>query len=227
MASRISSSEGDRVWAKSARAAISMPGVQKPHCSAWVSQKASCRMLKVSGSGAKPSTVSTEVPSAWTAKIKQERTGRPSSSTEQAPHTPCSQPVCVPVRRSTSRRKSTKVIRAGASALSLRPLTVSETRCRDMGSGSSRHRLALRLGNGARGQRAGDAAAVIGRDVEIGLRLDRSLEGCHGFLDVVRFEFCPDQPLRRVIGGKRRRSDTPEGKAQAAADAILVEHKLA
>src|SRR5213079_1226867 len=43
-----------------------------------------------------PSTVVTSCPSAWTANNKQARTASPSSSTVQAPHTPCSHPTCVP-----------------------------------------------------------------------------------------------------------------------------------
>ena len=47
-----------------------------------------------------PSTVSTRQPSACTANIRQERTLSPSTSTVQAPQTPCSQPTWVPVRPS-------------------------------------------------------------------------------------------------------------------------------
>ena len=75
-----------------------MPGVQKPHCRPWVSRKACCSGWSSSGLSARPSTVCDLVPSAWTASIRQERTGSPSSSTVQAPQTPCSQPTWVPVR---------------------------------------------------------------------------------------------------------------------------------
>ena len=37
-------------------------------------------------------------PLAWMASIRHARMGSPSSWTVQAPHTPCSQPTCVPVR---------------------------------------------------------------------------------------------------------------------------------
>ena len=37
------------------------------------------------------------VSTAETANIRHDRTGRPSTSTVQAPHTPCSQPTWVPV----------------------------------------------------------------------------------------------------------------------------------
>ena len=58
----------------------------------------------------------------------QERTGTPSSSTVQAPHTPCSQPRCVPVRSRPSRRKSASDVRGSTAASTLRPLTVRDSR---------------------------------------------------------------------------------------------------
>ena len=61
-----------------------------------VSRNACCSGCRVSPS-ARPSTVTTSLPSACTASIRQERTGSPSTSTVHAPHTPCSQPRCVPV----------------------------------------------------------------------------------------------------------------------------------
>ncbi len=49
-------------------------------------------------SGARqPSIVVTSPPSTVTAKSRHERTASPSSSTVQAPQTPCSQPTWVPV----------------------------------------------------------------------------------------------------------------------------------
>ena len=55
----------------------------------------------------------TSWPSAVTASSRQERTGSPSSSTVQAPHTPCSQPTWVPVSRRSWRRQSDSSRRAG------------------------------------------------------------------------------------------------------------------
>jgi hypothetical protein len=40
------------------------------------------------------------------ARMRQERTASPSTSTVQAPQTPCSQPMWVPVRRSSWRKQS-------------------------------------------------------------------------------------------------------------------------
>ena len=93
----------------SSSAVMSMPGVQKPHCSPWCSWNASW-----SGWSAvrrRPSTVMTSAPSAWTASIRQERTASPSTRTVHAPQTPCSQPTWVPVRPRSSRRKSTRSLR--------------------------------------------------------------------------------------------------------------------
>jgi hypothetical protein len=50
------------------------------------------------------SMVSTRRPSTEAAKVQQERRGRPSTSTVQAPHSPPSQPCLVPVSWSCSRR---------------------------------------------------------------------------------------------------------------------------
>ena len=53
---------------------------------------------ELAGAGAQALDGGTPWPSACTASIRQERTGSPSSRTVQAPHTPCSQPACVPLR---------------------------------------------------------------------------------------------------------------------------------
>ena len=63
----------------------------------------------------------------------QDRCGLPSSVTVQAPHTPCSQPRCVPVRCRCSRRKSARWVRGSTNACSARPFTVRETDVSDMG----------------------------------------------------------------------------------------------
>ena len=87
-----------------------MPAVQNPHCSAWCSWK-----LRCSGPGSSPSIVRTSQPSAWTASIRHERTGSPSSCTVHAPQTPCSQPTFVPVSP-WSRMKSDSRVRGSTSA---------------------------------------------------------------------------------------------------------------
>ncbi len=63
-------------------------------------------------SSSSPSIVVTSAPSACTASIRHERAETPSTSTVHEPQTPCSQPRCVPVRPSSSRRKSASVRRS-------------------------------------------------------------------------------------------------------------------
>ena len=109
-----------------------MPGVQKPHCIAWQSRKACWSGLRPSG-GVRPSIVVTVAPSSCTAKSRQLRALRPSTSTVQAPHTPCSQPTWVPVSPRSSRRKSASERRASISRSTTRPLTVRRTVRRSLG----------------------------------------------------------------------------------------------
>ena len=81
-----------------------MPGVQKPHCSAWQSQNPCCTGCRWP-SLARPSIVVTSAPSACTANMVHDFTALPSTSTVHAPQMPVSQPTCVPVRLKVSRRK--------------------------------------------------------------------------------------------------------------------------
>ena len=66
-------------------------------------------------------------PSAWTASIVQDFTGVPSRSTVQAPQLVVSQPMCVPVSPSVSRRKCTSRSRVSTSTECAAPLTVTVT----------------------------------------------------------------------------------------------------
>ena len=72
-----------------------------------------------------PSTVRIGLPSACTANIRQERTGSPSTITVQAPQTPCSQPMCVPVCPQSSRIASASVRRGSTAIAWSRPLMLS------------------------------------------------------------------------------------------------------
>src|ERR1700730_11603449 len=74
-------------------------------------------------------TVRTLTPSACTANIRQERTGLSSTSTVQAPQTPCSQPRCVPVRPQSSRNASAKLRRGTTRIMRSTPFTVNVTSC--------------------------------------------------------------------------------------------------
>src|SRR6266550_1854222 len=103
-----------------------IPGVQKPHCRPWHSQKpccTACRLPLV----ARPSIVRTSAPSACTANIVHDFTARPSASTVHAPQMPVSHPTCVPVRLHWSRRKCTSSSRGSTSPWRGVPLTVRRT----------------------------------------------------------------------------------------------------
>src|SRR5262245_17890593 len=52
---------------------------------------------------------------------------RPLTCTTHAPHWVVSQPTCVPVRPSLSRRNSTSIIRSSTTPLTARPFTVMDT----------------------------------------------------------------------------------------------------
>src|ERR1700760_211572 len=86
--------------------------------------KASCRGCSAAPC-ARPSTVLTFLPFVCTANIRHERTGAPSTSTVQAPQTPCSQPTCVPVRPQFSRIVSANVLRCSTSTWCTAPFTRS------------------------------------------------------------------------------------------------------
>jgi hypothetical protein len=104
IASRTSPSVGSWLRSSSQRAVISMPGVQKPHCSPWQAAKPSWTGSSAPRA-ASPSTVATRRPSAITASTVQDLTGVSSSQTTQAPQLEVSQPQCDPVSPSSSRRK--------------------------------------------------------------------------------------------------------------------------
>src|SRR3954453_17720561 len=122
------SADGSRA-SNAAAIVVRKPGVQKPHCSAWHSRNASCTGCSTCpprpSSRASPSTVVTPWPSPWTASIRQERTGSPTTSTVHAPQTPCSQPTCVPVSPRSCRSASDSSRRTGTEASRGTPFTVT------------------------------------------------------------------------------------------------------
>src|SRR4051794_38603284 len=106
-----------------------------------------------------PSIVRTLAPSAWTARTVQLLTASSSRWTVHAPQLDVSQPTCVPVRPSVSRRKWTRSRRGSTSALSSAPFTVNVTRTEP-----AMRLLPIELG-GNLSQRCGlltGAAAVVG-----------------------------------------------------------------
>jgi hypothetical protein len=78
---------------------------------------------------AMPSMVLIDRPSAWTASIVHDFALSPSTWTVHAPQLLVSQPTCVPVSPSVSRRKCTSRRRGSTSASWAVPLTVTVMRC--------------------------------------------------------------------------------------------------
>src|SRR4051812_28391228 len=183
---RSASQSGSSV--SSACAVVMKPGVQKPHCNAWCLRKAFCNGVR-SASLDRPSTVVILVPSACTARIRQERTASPSTSTVQAPQTPCSQPMWVPVRRSSWRRQSASVRRGSTFTLTGLPLTSNLVIL-------PRHRgfeCAL-------GERAGERTAIGGAGVDVLLRLDL---GGGGFADFHGQRVVDRLAIQRCFGSRQ------------------------
>src|SRR5579859_3477513 len=119
----ISSSVGSGLRCKICAAAMIIPGVQYPHCNPWCSQKPLCTGCS-SPPCASPSIVVTVEPSACAASTVQLFTAWPSTITVHAPHSEVSQPTCVPVRLSTSRRYCTSSKRGSISLWCVTPFTV-------------------------------------------------------------------------------------------------------
>ena len=109
-----------------------------------------------------PSIVVTSAPSAWTANIRHDRTASPSTRTVHAPHTPCSQPRCVPVSRHCSRRKSASVRRGSTVACRVWPFTVKRAPACHPSIASS-----AGLGPRSRHHLRADPRAVGGRAVQV------------------------------------------------------------
>src|SRR3954451_19381208 len=131
MAVRISSSLGSGFSSSSARAVISMPGVQKPQCSAWHSWKP-CWIGSSTPSTSSASTVRTSCPAVIAANVVHDFTGLPSICTTQAPQLEVSQPQCVPVRPGVSRMKCTSSVRGSTSRVTVSPLMLIETSMSDL-----------------------------------------------------------------------------------------------
>ena len=102
--SRISRSVGFGFSVSRPTAAITMPGVQKPHCSPCSARNAAGIGCRSSPSAESPSNVVTDWPSTCTASRVHDFTDSPSSSTVQAPQDVVSQPMLVALSPTTSRR---------------------------------------------------------------------------------------------------------------------------
>ena len=105
------------------------PGVQKPHCTAPASRKASWIGSSSSSDGARPSTVTIAAPSAWPASTRHEHTSVPSRYTEHEPHSPCSQAFFEPGRPIRSRSTYSRLSPSQTSSICRRSwLTVQSIR---------------------------------------------------------------------------------------------------
>ena len=124
---RISASLGSGFRFSRSATAMIMPGVEKPFWAAKSRQKASWIGCRLPSAPAIPSMVVTSWPAACGARTRQLFTAAPSRWTVQAPHSPVSQPILVPVRPSRSRSTSTSSDRGSTSTVRVVPLTVSET----------------------------------------------------------------------------------------------------
>src|SRR6478752_1582209 len=120
------SSLGSGSRSSRARVVISIPGVQKPHCSPWQRMKPSCTGSSTP-SVSRSSTVRTSRPPAIAARTVHVLTGSPSIQATHTPQLLVSQPQCVPVSPSSSRRKWTSSIRPSISRVTVSPLTLIVT----------------------------------------------------------------------------------------------------
>src|SRR4051812_43034357 len=175
------SGEGSGSRSSSARLVMSIPGVQNPHCRPWQVTNPSCTGSS-SGPWARPSTVSTDAPSAITASTVQDFTGTPSRRTTQAPQFVVSQPQCVPVRPSSSRRRWVSSSRGSMSRVYCPPLTRTVISMSGLPSGACRGTL-QRPGHELGDQRplvVDGAALVGGRRAVLGGNASRLGEGLVG-----------------------------------------------
>src|SRR5262245_26995141 len=132
----------------------------------------------------------------------------PSSSTVQAPQTPCSQPTWTPVSPSSWRRKSDSSMRGCTAATSSRPLTRIRTEVRSVDT------MRLRAGRGGiegplqHGSQ--QLLAVPGRIEAILLHFNSVYDRPRRFLDEARGRPLPHQ---RLLGRMQ-----PDGGAGSAGD---------
>src|SRR4051794_1822234 len=170
-----------------------MPGVQKPHCSPCSSMKPCCTGSS-SPSCSSPSTVRISRPAAMAASTVHDFTGSPSICTTQVPQLLVSQPQCVPVRSSSSRRKCTRSIRGSTSAAASSPFTVIFTSTFVLPLAGGRHAL-----DGAPqrslGQLVRQVALVLGRAALVARGLALLGRGARCRVDRVVVQLGPAQCL--------------------------------
>src|ERR1700735_1335332 len=163
-------------------------------------------------------------PSACAANIKQDRTAAPSNITVQAPHTPCSQPTCVPASNKSWRRKSLSSIRASTWRRYGVPFTVTVMACASVSWASvATLRPLIRCSQGARGQDAGDMALILLAGVHVAARIDLVLDerGCR--LDLRRGDLAAGKRLARLRGEDRPVAGIAEADPRLATASVRIE----
>src|SRR5262249_4908719 len=144
----------------------------------------------------------------WTANIRHERTGAPSSRTVQAPQTPCSQPTCTPVKPTLWRRKSDSSVRVCATPVWACPFTLMSSVM------TSVDMAALNARGGRQGrveQRGQQDAAIAEGIVVIARDLDR-LDSRPGSLFKYQVgRLCAAQRLFRLRQAQRNVGPTGDG----------------
>src|SRR6185503_4852841 len=156
-------------------------------------------------------------PSACTASIRQDLAGSPSTRIVQAPHTPCSQPACVPFRPIVSRRQSSSVERGSTSTSTVPPLTCNSTRMPASGC------LVPGVEDRAARQGGGNALAVGGAGMEVVHRLQLRRGGDNRIAHRRLVEVRSQQRVGYRIEADRHVAGTADADAERGAAAIAVE----
>ena len=131
-------------------------------------------------------------PSAWTASSMQLFTSAPSTITEHAPQLPVSQPMWLPVRSRSSRRKWMRSLRGSTSRSYSRAVDGD----RDVHQRFSAACRAARVG-----EHLGEMRAVLARRVDVGRRIDA--RAAHGARARPSGESAVDDDRHRVDAAER------------------------
>src|SRR5260370_13456883 len=160
-------------------------------------------------------------PSACTANIRQERTGAPSRSTVQAPHTPCSQPACAPVSSKRSRKQSSRLMRGSTSSACSCPLTK-----RSMRTGCLPLGRTISLCDGADHESGRGAPAVISRSMQVGERLYFGKRCPRQLAQSVVLNARTDQCLCESIKAQWHRRDRANAEREPPAYTLFINNDL-
>src|ERR1700688_1626277 len=138
-------------------------------------------------------------PSACAASIRQERVATPSKITEHAPHTPCSQPTCVPASRRSCRRKSLSSMRDSTWRRCCVPFTVTVISCMS----EATLRSLVRLGERALRQYTSEMPLEFFAGVDAAARIDGPLNQSTRLIDLRRADWPAGKRLAGVFGPDR------------------------